>query len=189
MEFSRQEYWSRLPFPSPEGLPDPEIESGSLAFPAVTLSSEAPGKPISRRPNRTWTQDPQIKSLMLYQLKYLGSQIFDQTFWVCLWGCFWMILVFESVDKQSRWTSQCRRAPSNPMEAWLEQKCWVRENSFTLCLTVFTLGHWPFVLGFRLRLELTSLPLLDLKSPNAEQNYTISSPGSPSCQQHFLGLL
>ena len=29
MEFSRQEYWSRLPFPSPEDLPDPGIEPGS----------------------------------------------------------------------------------------------------------------------------------------------------------------
>ena len=27
--FSRQEYWSELPFPSPEDLPDPETESGS----------------------------------------------------------------------------------------------------------------------------------------------------------------
>ena len=30
MGFSRQEYWSGLPFPSPEGLPDPGIEPGSL---------------------------------------------------------------------------------------------------------------------------------------------------------------
>ena len=29
MGFSRQEYWSGLPFPSPEALPDPGIESGS----------------------------------------------------------------------------------------------------------------------------------------------------------------
>ena len=28
MEFPRQEYWSRLPFPSPGGLPDPGIKSG-----------------------------------------------------------------------------------------------------------------------------------------------------------------
>ena len=27
--FSRQEYWSRLPFPSPEDLPDPGIEPRS----------------------------------------------------------------------------------------------------------------------------------------------------------------
>ena len=33
-EFSRQEYWSGLPFPTPGDLPDPEIEPGSLASPA-----------------------------------------------------------------------------------------------------------------------------------------------------------
>ena len=31
MEFSRQEYWSGLPFPSLEDLPDPRIEPASLA--------------------------------------------------------------------------------------------------------------------------------------------------------------
>ena len=31
MEFSRQEYWSGLPFPTPGDLPDPEIEPMSLA--------------------------------------------------------------------------------------------------------------------------------------------------------------
>ena len=30
MKFSRQEYWSRLPFPSPGDLPDPGIEPESL---------------------------------------------------------------------------------------------------------------------------------------------------------------
>ena len=32
MGFSRQEYWSRLPFPSPGDLPDPGIEPESLAL-------------------------------------------------------------------------------------------------------------------------------------------------------------
>ena len=32
MGFSRQEYWSGLPFPSPEDLPNPEIETGSPAL-------------------------------------------------------------------------------------------------------------------------------------------------------------
>ena len=36
MEFSRQEYWSRLPFPSPGDLPDPGIKPGS---PALQLNS------------------------------------------------------------------------------------------------------------------------------------------------------
>ena len=35
MEFSRQEYWSGLPFPSPGDLPDPGIKVGSLTSPAL----------------------------------------------------------------------------------------------------------------------------------------------------------
>ena len=45
MGFSRQEYWSGLPFPFPGDLPDPEIEPGSSALEAGTLTSEPPGKP------------------------------------------------------------------------------------------------------------------------------------------------
>ena len=49
MEFSRQEYWRGLPFPTPEDLPDPEIEPTSPESPALqvdSLLSEPPGKPI-----------------------------------------------------------------------------------------------------------------------------------------------
>ena len=35
MEFSRQEYWSGLPFPSPGDLPDPGIKPTSLLSPAL----------------------------------------------------------------------------------------------------------------------------------------------------------
>ena len=35
MEFSRQEYWSGLSFPSPGDLPDPGIKPKSLVFPAL----------------------------------------------------------------------------------------------------------------------------------------------------------
>ena len=42
MGFSRQEYWSGLPFPSPGDLPDPGIEPGSPAFQADALTSEPP---------------------------------------------------------------------------------------------------------------------------------------------------
>ena len=44
MEFSRQEYWSGLPIPSPGDLPDPGIEPGSPALQADSLPSEPPGK-------------------------------------------------------------------------------------------------------------------------------------------------
>ena len=39
-EFSRQEYWSGLPFPSPGDLPDPGIESRSPALQADSLPPE-----------------------------------------------------------------------------------------------------------------------------------------------------
>ena len=45
MGFSRQEYWSGLPFLSPGDLPNPGIEPGSLALQADALTSESPGKP------------------------------------------------------------------------------------------------------------------------------------------------
>ena len=44
MEFSRQEYWSGLPFPSPVDLSKPGIEHGSPAFLADSLLSEPSGK-------------------------------------------------------------------------------------------------------------------------------------------------
>ena len=44
MGFSRQEYWSGLPFPSPGDLPDPGIEPRSAALQADALPSEPPGK-------------------------------------------------------------------------------------------------------------------------------------------------
>ena len=49
MGFSRQEYWSGLPFPSPGDLPYPGIEPRSPAFWADALSSKPPGKPNKPR--------------------------------------------------------------------------------------------------------------------------------------------
>ena len=46
MKFSRQGYWSGLPFPSPG---DPGIKPGSTAQQAGTLPSEPPGKPVYPR--------------------------------------------------------------------------------------------------------------------------------------------
>ena len=57
MEFSRQEYWSGLPLPSP-GTPDPGIEPRPLALQADSLPSELPGKP-------THTEFP-TKSFRMY---------------------------------------------------------------------------------------------------------------------------
>ena len=49
MGFSRQEYWSRLPFPSPGDLPNPGIEPGSPALQVDSLPSEPLGKPKTHK--------------------------------------------------------------------------------------------------------------------------------------------
>jgi len=46
MGFPRQEYWSELPFPSPEDLPDPGIETVSPALTGGFFTNKPPGKPV-----------------------------------------------------------------------------------------------------------------------------------------------
>ena len=46
MGFSRQGYWSGLPFPSPRDLPNPGMESPSPALAGEFLTTEPPGKTI-----------------------------------------------------------------------------------------------------------------------------------------------
>ena len=46
MEFSRQEYWSGQPFPSPGDLTNPGIEPGCPALEADSLLSEPSGNPL-----------------------------------------------------------------------------------------------------------------------------------------------
>ena len=46
LEFSRQEYWSGLPFLPPGDLPNPGIEPKSPALQVDSILSESPGKPI-----------------------------------------------------------------------------------------------------------------------------------------------
>ena len=48
IEFSKQEYWSGLLFPTPEDLPDPGIEPSSPASQANSLLYEPPGKPLDK---------------------------------------------------------------------------------------------------------------------------------------------
>ena len=58
MEFSRQEYWSGLPFPSPEDLPDPGIEPRSQKD---HTKSYFPGGSVVK--NLPIMQETQVQSL------------------------------------------------------------------------------------------------------------------------------
>ena len=56
MGFSRQEYWSGLPFPSPGDLPDPGIKPRSPALQVDALTSEPPGT-WSNRQIWSWSRE------------------------------------------------------------------------------------------------------------------------------------
>ena len=52
MEFSSQEYWSRLLFPSPGDLPDPGVEPVSPELAGGSFTTELPGNPTKYIYNR-----------------------------------------------------------------------------------------------------------------------------------------
>ena len=65
MGFSKQGYWSGLPFLSPEDLPDPGIEPRSPILQADALLSEPPGKPVC---HKAYAQLKLLDQLKLLQL-------------------------------------------------------------------------------------------------------------------------
>jgi len=86
MEFSRPEYWSGWPFPSPEDLPNPGIKPRSPALQADSLPGEPQGKPknigvgsLSLLQGIFPTQESNWGLLhckqILYQLSYEGSLV------------------------------------------------------------------------------------------------------------------
>ena len=87
MEFSRLEYWSGQPFPSPGDIPNPGIDPRSPTWEADSLPAEPPGKPkntgmgslsflqwifLTQKQNRHLLHCRQI----LYHLSYQGSPQF-----------------------------------------------------------------------------------------------------------------
>ena len=70
MEFSREEYWSGLPFPSPGELPDPGIKPGSscvtVRFFTIWATRKAPGK---------WLRDKSMSSFWHYYYSHITWQL------------------------------------------------------------------------------------------------------------------
>ena len=63
MGFSKQEYWSGLPFPSPGDLPDPGIELESLVLAGGFFTAEPPGKPFLSLLSIKWMVCLRIKEI------------------------------------------------------------------------------------------------------------------------------
>ena len=86
MEFSRPEYWSGWPFPSPGDLPSSRIEPKSPALQADSLPAETQGKPKNTGvgslcllqgifPTQESNQGLLHCRQILYQLSYQGSPV------------------------------------------------------------------------------------------------------------------
>ena len=120
MEFSWQEYWRELPFPSPGDLPDPGIEPGSPTFQADALTSEPPGKP---------NLDSLLKSkdiTLLTKVHLVKAMVFP----VVMYGCeSWTIEKAECqrIDAFERWC--WRRCLRVPWTAWRSNQSILKEIS------------------------------------------------------------
>ena len=92
MGFFRQEYWSRLPFPSPGDLPDPGIEPGSPVLEADALTSEPPF------PNsRTWAVLCRFLNAVLGSVFNLSCVLEAKVKFQSSWDCFfYFYLVLRS---------------------------------------------------------------------------------------------
>ena len=87
MEFSRQEYWSGLPFPSPGDLPDPGNEPGSPTLQADALPSEPPEKPLGVC-LLVWLLSSVLVPLFILPFFFLFS------FCECMW-VYWCFCLFS----------------------------------------------------------------------------------------------
>ena len=92
MEFSRQEYWSGLPFPSPGYHPNPGMEPRSPVLQVDSLLPEPPGKPYGHR-----QQIPHNRSFLCFISPFLPNPL-RSTFCphhsqMLLWGFSALILV------------------------------------------------------------------------------------------------
>ena len=83
MGFSRQECWSRLPFPSPGDLRDPGIEPRSPALQADALPSEPPGKNLFKSVLLGFPGGSDCNLLLPSVGKYPHFIILSPSLWQC----------------------------------------------------------------------------------------------------------
>ena len=123
MRFPRQEYWSELPFPSPEDFPDPGIEPGSPTLQADALPSEPPGK----------------LTLDEWNVKWMGEQMI----WKGRRNCQKAWVLGVDVLKKGRNWSQIKRC----REIDLLQIAWVWDNHGTI-VQVSPISSWKCMCGY-----------------------------------------
>ena len=95
MGFSRQKYWSGMPFPSPGNLPNPRIEPSSLALQADSLPSEPPRLYPDKDTGAQISPGP-VRAMVITQLTDHQS-FFDQLHKGLLYAC---VAQYSPVDSR-----------------------------------------------------------------------------------------
>ena len=76
MKFSRQEYWSEKPLPSPRDLPDPGIERQVSCITGRFFTTELPGKPTFHTPGGSFLTPPSLYTkLFSVIITFLDSSV------------------------------------------------------------------------------------------------------------------
>ena len=87
VKYSRQEYWSVLPFPSPGYLPNPGMEPGSPALQADALPSAPPGKPSLLKIAYVWRLCVCVCVCVFACLRVDGGVVRGRTWTLCVCVC------------------------------------------------------------------------------------------------------
>ena len=126
MGFSRQEYWSGLPFPSPGDLPNPGIKTESLASPALTdrfFTTKLCGK-LQRGCRRHYCPKSQRQSWPKTTPRRAGNTLKDpRILHLCMpifWGpCHLTVAKSSSQDTRSRQTRRQKATGTFLVTQWL----------------------------------------------------------------------
>ena len=114
MEFSRQEYWSGLPFPSPGDLPDPEIEPGSPTLQATLYQLSHQGRKMTKLLKNLTESGLHQHSLPVPLSICLSLSV--STFCLCL-SCVSCMLLFTPELPSHSWPHRCELRLAS-LESW-----------------------------------------------------------------------
>ena len=126
MEFSRQKSWSRLPFPSPGGLPNPGVQPVSPALASRFFTTESLGKPGGGTPpaknwDYCWKREKESWGSN-FNLKRQGEN--TQVFMAVTSWCGGLIGPGGTSGKEPAW--QCSRCKRQRFDPWVGRICWKR---------------------------------------------------------------
>ena len=131
MGFSRQEYWTGLPFPSPGDLPDPVIEPGSPALQQMLycLSHQGSFTFIKRLFNSS-----SLPAIRVVSFAYLRLLIFLPTILIPAWALY--RVAFHMTYSANKLNNQGDNIEPwcNPFPIW--------NKSVVPCL-ILTVASWP----------------------------------------------